>query len=383
MIPYSQQNIDDLDVEAVVSVLRSDFLTQGPIIEQFEKQLAEAVGAKQCIAVSSATAALHLCCLSLGVGNQDIVWTSPLSFVASANAALYCGASIDFVDVGFPLPNISVDHLEHKLEVAQKEGALPKALIVVHYAGEPCDLEKICALSRKYGFSIIEDASHALSARYGTSQIGDCEFSDMTVFSFHPVKIITTGEGGGITTNDPIHAQKLRDLRTHGITRNSDCFQNANEGGWYYEQHSLGLNYRMTDIQAALGVSQLKRLDEMHRQRMAIADRYLQWLQELPLTCVVGTTKYTSALHLFPIWLDEPSVRLGLFDHLRSKNILVNVHYIPIHLQPFYSRLGFSLGDFPNAEKYYSGCLSLPIFPHLSISNQKFVISEVKNYLGT
>lgn len=381
-IPYGRQAISDDDIAAVVAVLQSDWLTQGPAIERFEEALKGATGAAHAIAVCNATAALHIACLALGAGPGDMVWTSPNSFVASANCALYCGARIDFVDIDPVTLNMSVGKLAEKLEAAKREDALPKIVIPVHFAGEPADMAEIGALAKQYGFRVIEDASHAIGGRYGDRMIGACEHSDIAVFSFHPVKIVTTAEGGAAMTNDPGLATKLARLRTHGITRDSAEMSGPSEGAWYYQQIDLGLNYRMTDMQAALGASQMTKLSEFIDRRHRIADRYDTGLAALPLRTPVRASGRRSGLHLYPVQLDDAERRTAVFDGMRAAAIGVNIHYIPIHTQPFYLQQGFRPGDFPAAEDYYARALSLPMFPTLTDADQDRVIATLADLLA-
>ena len=385
MIPYGRQLISDDDVRAVVEVLRSNFLTQGEQVPLFEQALARYCGAAHAVAVNSATSALHIACLALGVGPGDRVWTSPNTFVASANCARYCGATVDFVDIDAATLNLSVAALADKLAAAHKAGTLPKVVIPVHFSGLPCDLEGIAALARRYGFHVIEDASHAVGARFGDSTIGDCRYSDITVFSFHPVKIITTAEGGLATTQSAELAQRMQLLRSHGITRATAQMQRPDEGAWYYEQHCLGFNYRMTELQAALGLSQLTRLDEWIDRRHALADVYDAKLARLPLILPVRPAGSRSALHLYVVQVDGARgglPRRTVFDRLRAAGIGVNVHYIPVNLQPDYASLGFGPGQFPAAETYYSRCVSLPMFAGLSDADQQIVIGELEKALA-
>jgi UDP-4-amino-4,6-dideoxy-N-acetyl-beta-L-altrosamine transaminase len=377
VIPYATQSISEADIEHVVNVLRSTFLTQGPEIELFEAEVSRRVGCAEAVAVTNATSALHLVCQALGVGAGDRVWTSPNSFVASAKCARYCGADVDFVDIEPGTRNVSGDALRAKLEIAEREGCLPKLLIVVHFGGLPCDLAVICSLARAHGIRIVEDASHALGAKYADSYIGDCRYSDATIVSFHPVKIITTGEGGMILTNDRNLSARARLLRSHGITRDVAQLTTVNAGAWYYEQVALGENYRLTDIQAALGRSQLRRLDAFLARRRQIAEQYdAAFLSHPVIRRPAVPANRQSAWHLYPIEV-VPRTRRAIFDQLRSDGILVNVHYIPIHLHPYYRGLGFAEGDFPNAEHYYSGAISLPMYVDLSDVQQSFVITRV------
>lgn len=384
-IPYGRQDISQADIDAVVEVLRSDWITQGPTIERFEKSVAEYCGAKYAVAVSSATAALHIACLAAGLGIGDILWTSPNTFVASANCGLYCGADVDFVDIDPHTYNLSVEVLEQKLTHAELEGKLPKVVVPVHLAGQSCEMERILALSRKYGFTILEDASHAIGARYQDNPVGSCLFSDMAVFSFHPVKIITTGEGGMVVTNREDLYEKLIRLRTHGITRNPELMQGESHGLWYYQQLELGFNYRITDIQAALGASQIQRLDEFVYRRRVLADHYNKMLANLPVTLPWQHPDTESSWHLYVIRLQLDKIaktHRQVFEELRQARIGVNLHYIPVHTQPYYQKLGFNMGDFPESEKYYQEAISLPMYYGLSDENQERVVLELNNYLS-
>ncbi len=381
-IPYGRQDITDEDINAVCEVLRSDFLTQGPAIEKFEKTVAEYCGASHAVAMNSATSALHVACLALDLGPGDWLWTSPNTFVASANCALYCGAQVDFVDIDPATHNMSVEALERKLQEAEKNGRLPKIVIPVHFAGEPCDLKAIKALAERYRFAVIDDASHAIGGRYGEFAIGGTPYSDITIFSFHPVKIVTTGEGGMAVTSNPELGVKLARLRTHGITRNPVEMSREPDGPWYYEQIGLGYNYRITDIQAALGVSQLGRLDAYVQRRHELADRYDQLLASLPLKRPVRDRANRSGLHLYVVVLNDADRRREVFDNLRANGIGVNVHYIPVHLQPYYRSLGFKPGDFPAAEAYYAGAISLPMFATLADDQQDRVVSVLSDALA-
>jgi UDP-4-amino-4,6-dideoxy-N-acetyl-beta-L-altrosamine transaminase len=382
-IPYGCQDISQGDIDAVVDVLRSDFLTQGPVIEKFEACLADYCKAKYAVAVNSATSALHLACLALGVGTRDIVWTSPITFVATANSALYCGATVDFVDIDFKTNNMSIAALKHKLEVARQTGCLPSVLIAVHMAGACCDMETIFDLSKEYGFKIIEDASHGIGGSYNGNKIGACTFSDITVLSFHPVKIITTGEGGAALTNDEEILKKLFLLRSHGVTRDINQMTDMSEGGWFYQQIALGFNYRITDLQAALGVSQMSRIDYFVAKRNEIAQRYNTYLSGLPLELPVDSIGIYSSFHLYIVKLTDKSTidRRELYDGLRNSNIGVNVHYIPVHLQPYYKEMGFLAGDFPEAERYYNRAISLPLHPKLTVDDQDYVIRKLSELL--
>jgi UDP-4-amino-4,6-dideoxy-N-acetyl-beta-L-altrosamine transaminase len=377
IIPYGRQDIRRADIEAVVGVLSSDFLTQGPVVPLFEEMLKGSTGAEYATAVNSATSALHIACLALGVGAGDTVWTVPNTFVASANCALYCGAQIDFVDIDPVTSNLSIEALHTKLREAERTGHLPKVLIPVHLAGEPCDMAAIKKLSQKYGFMIIEDASHAIGGQYQCKPIGCCEYSDITVFSFHPVKIVTSGEGGAALTNSSELDQKLKLLRSHGITRDSNMMQFPKDDGWYYEQVDLGFNYRMTDIHAALGLSQLARISEYIDRRHEIAVRYDQEFDGVNLQKPYRSPTNKSALHLYVMQV-EPTQHRRVFNKLRENGVGVNLHYIPVHTQPYYQKLGFGWGDCPNSENYYKRAISLPIFPTLTENEQSFVIETVK-----
>ncbi|MNR75296.1 UDP-4-amino-4-deoxy-L-arabinose--oxoglutarate aminotransferase [compost metagenome] len=383
-IPYGRQHIVEADVQAVIDVLNSDWLTQGPAIERFERDVAAYVGAEHAVALTSATAALHLACRALGLGPGDVLWTSPNTFVASANCGYYCGAEVDFVDIDPLTLNMSVQALSDKLARAERSGRLPKVVVPVHFSGEPCDMAAIHALAKRYGFFVIEDASHAIGARYRDTSIGACRYSDITVFSFHPVKLITTGEGGMVLTNRSELAERVRLLRSHGITRDSALMEGESEGPWYYQQIDLGYNYRMTDIQAILGVSQLKRLPEFLLRRQELAMRYDAALEGLPLVRPFRDPANFSALHLYTIRLDSTRVsrtRRDVFEDLRRAGIGVNVHYIPVHLQPFYRAKGFMPGDFPEAERYYLETISLPLFYDLSDQDQDRVVQALGSAL--
>ncbi len=381
MIPYGKQDINKDDIDSLVDVLKSDFLTQGPKIPEFEKKVSELSSSSFSIAVTSATAGLHLACLALGLNKDDYLWTSPISFVASANCARYCGANVDFVDINAETYNIDPILLEKKLIEAKKNNVLPKIVIPVHLCGHSADMEQIYLLSKKYNFKIIEDASHSIGAKYKEYPVGSCKYSSCTIFSFHPVKIITTGEGGIVTTNNSELAKKIRLFRSHGITRDKSEMLSESHGDWYYQQIYLGFNYRMTDIQAALGISQLKRINEFIDKREKIAQKYNRDLSSLPLRIPKQRNYVKSSRHLYVIRINNGESRLKhpeIFSQLRRLGILVNLHYIPIHLHPYYSKLGFKKGDFPNAEKYYQEAISLPIYPKLSLENQNFVIQSLK-----
>lgn len=375
MIPYGRQNISADDINAVVEVLRSDFLTQGPAVHRFEKAVADYCSVAHAVAVNSATSALHIACLALNVGPGDYVWTSTNSFVASANCARYCGAAVDFVDIDAESYNLSFGSLSEKLFEAKQRNKLPKVVIPVHFAGEPCCMQEIHALSLEYGFRIIEDASHAIGAEYRNSRIGDCTYSDITVFSFHPVKIITTAEGGMTTTRSPELCRRMQLLRSHGITRDGNELEVQSEGAWYYEQQSLGFNYRMTDLQAALGISQLSNIDCWIETRHRIASRYDRELSGMPIILPKRSANSRSALHLYAV---QVSSRREVFDFMRAAGIGVNVHYIPIHTQPDFRRLWKPLSPMPIAENYYSNCMSLPIYASLTDAEQTHVIRTLQ-----
>jgi len=380
-IPYGRQSISDEDIQAVVNVLRSDWITQGPAVERFEQAVADYCGAHYAVAVNSATSALHIACLASGLGPGDTLWTSPNTFVASANCALYCSAGVNFVDIDPHTYNLSVERLEEKLVVAQQSGTLPKLLIPVHFAGQSCNMAQIADLATTYGFSIIEDASHAIGGRYRQTVIGSCSFSDITVFSFHPVKILTTGEGGMLLTNNLELYEKLVRLRSHGITRSPALMEGDSHGPWYYQQVELGFNYRMTDMQAALGFSQLKRIDEFVARRHQLVGRYNQALSKLPLVLPYQHPDTHSAFHLYVIRLQLDCIQRThrqVFEDLRARGILVNLHYIPVHTQPYYQRLGFRLGDFPTAESYYREALSIPLYAGLTDEDQDRVITALR-----
>lgn len=383
-IPYGRQNISQQDIDAVIAVLNSDFLTQGPQVPLFEKSVLDVVGAKYAVAVNSATSALHIACLALGVGEGDIVWTSPITFVASANCALYCGADIDFVDIDERTYNLSITKLEEKLIRAKAENKLPKVVIPVHLCGQSCDMEKIYQLSQEYGFKIIEDASHAIGGKYQEQYIGSCQYSDITIFSFHPVKIVTTAEGGMAVTNDAKLAQQMDLLRSHGITRNTDLMTKESDGAWYYQQIDLGFNYRMTELQAGLGVSQMKRLEQFVAKRHQIAQRYNQIFADLPVMVPYQLESTYSGLHLYVIRLKLDKLKKThqqIFNELRERGIGVNVHYIPVHTQPYYQNLGFKQGDFPNAEQYYAEAISLPMYPDLTDEQIQYIYVILKEVL--
>lgn len=373
MIPYGRQEITPSDIEAVVEVLRSDFLTQGPMVPRFEAVVAERAGARHALAVNSATSALHIACLALGLGPGDWLWTSPITFLASANCGLYCGAKVDFVDIDPRTYNMCAQALERKLEQAEREGRVPKVVVPVHFGGQSCDMVAIGKLADRYGFRVVEDASHAIGSTYRGEPVGNCRYSDITVFSFHPVKIVTTAEGGMALTNDAGLAASMELLRSHGMTRDPSMMTHEPDGVWYYQQVALGFNYRMTDLQAALGVSQMGRLDAYLERRHAIARRYDALLAGLPVVTPWQHPDSFSAFHLYVIRLKLDQLRKThrqVFDALRAGGIGVNVHYIPVHTQPYYMRLGYGSGGFPEAERYYAEALSLPMFPLLTDAQQ-------------
>ncbi len=386
MIPYGKQDISQADIDAVVDVLKSDYLTQGPQVPLFEKTVASYCGAEHGVAVNSATSALHIACLALGLGEGDWLWTSPNTFVASANCALYCGAQVDFVDINPHTYNMSVVALEHKLQQAKQTNTLPKIVIPVHFAGQSCEMQDIYALSLEYGFKIIEDAAHAIGGKYLDKPIGGCQYSDITVFSFHPVKIVTTGEGGVATTNQAALAEKMQLLRSHGVTRDPHLMTKASEseGAWYYQQVALGFNYRMTEMQAALGVSQMQRVDEFVSIRKAFAKRYDELLHNLPLVLPFQHADSDSSFHLYPILIQTDLIfktRAEVFKALREHGIGVNIHYIPVHTQPYYQRMGFAEGEFPVAESYYQQVISIPVFHAMTIQDQDRVVEVLERDL--
>lgn len=384
MIPYGQQEITQQDIDAVVSVLGSDFLTQGPQVPKFEEALMAHTGAQHALAVNSATSALHIACLALGLGEGDWLWTTPVTFVASANCGLYCGAQVDFVDIDSQTYNMSPVALEQKLKQAKLDGKLPKVVVPVHLCGQPCDMKAIHALSLEYGFKIIEDASHAIGGKYHDTPIGNCAYSDITVFSFHPVKIVTTAEGGAVLTNDKTLADKMALYRSHGITRDEALMHNASHGGWYYEQVDLGFNYRMTELQAALGVSQMSRLNSFIEARHTLARRYDALLQGLPLAIPFQLKDTYSGLHLYVIRLKLDEINKThkeIFEALREQGIGVNLHYIPVHTQPYYQQMGFQWGDFPQSEAYYQEAISLPMFHIMTVEEQDIVVETLARIL--
>ncbi len=379
-IPYGRQDISEEDINAVVDVLKSDFLTQGPCVPQFEQEIAKYVDVKHAIAVNSATSALHIACLALGLNKGDWLWTSPNTFVASANCALYCGANVSFVDIDSSTYNMSVSALEAKLVAAKADGKLPKVVVPVAFAGQSCEMEAIHKLSQQYGFAIIEDASHAIGGNYQGAKIGNSRFADISILSFHPVKIITTAEGGMALTNSDKLAERMELFRSHGITRDSAKMTRVSEGGWYYQQVDLGFNYRMTELQAALGISQLKRIDGFVARRHELAKRYLTAFEGVPVSSPAQSESGYSALHLYPLTVNDPIQRKPLFDYLRNKDIGVNVHYIPVHTQPYYAQLGHKVGDYPIAEDYYSRAISIPMYSTLTDEQQDYVIKCIREF---
>lgn len=379
MIPYGKQDINQDDIDAVLEVLTSDFLTQGPKVALFESSIAEYCKAEFGVAVNSATSALHLANLALGVGVNDIVWTSPITFVATANSALYCGAAIDFVDIDLASGNMCMHALEQKLILAEQNNCLPKVVIPVHLAGQSCDMSTIHTLAKQYHFNVIEDASHAIGASYQGKPIGHCKYSDITVFSFHPVKIITSAEGGLAVTNNKNLAKIMYQLRSHGIVTDQESMTEKSHGPWYYQQLNLGFNYRMTELQSALGISQVKRLDEFVNKRNTLAKVYDQAFESSSLTCLKPYSDAYSSYHLYIVLLAErhKDFHRGIISRLRENNIFAHVHYIPIHLQPYYQNLGHKQGDYPMAENYYQRAISLPLYPNLSSEQQQYIINTL------
>jgi UDP-4-amino-4,6-dideoxy-N-acetyl-beta-L-altrosamine transaminase len=383
LIPYGRQEISELDKQAVQDVLSSDFLTQGPQVPLFEQELSQRVGSVHCVAMNSATSALHAACLALEVGAGDVVWTSAISFVASANCGIYCGAEIEFIDVDENTGNMSIPDLQKRLKAAKSLGKLPKVVIPVHFAGQPVDMPAIAKLGKKYGFKIIEDASHALGATYEGEAVGSCHYSDITVFSFHPVKMITTGEGGAATTNSPEIYAQLQRIRSHGITRDPNVIDIPFEGDWFYDQIEIGFNYRMTDLYAALGRSQLKRLDDFIERRRKVAEQYASLFENSGHGILIQDPKGMSSWHLFVTLIAEPRERKLIFDKLRQEGILVNVHYRPIYRQTFYAEMEkYDASDFPGAEFYYDRAISLPIFPGLTKEDVSFVFDQLGGQAG-
>jgi UDP-4-amino-4,6-dideoxy-N-acetyl-beta-L-altrosamine transaminase len=384
VIPYGKQDINQTDIDAIVNVLHSDFLTQGPKVPEFEQKVSRYCGAEYGVVVNSATSALHIACLALGLGEEDWLWTSPNSFVASANCGLYCGAKVDFVDIDPQTYNLSVKELEKKLIWAKQKDRLPKVVIPVHFAGQSCNMKKIFSLGKKYGFKIIEDASHAIGGKYLDKPIGGCQYSDITVFSFHPVKIITTAEGGLATTNSKDLAEKMQLYRSHGITRDESLMTARVDGAWYYQQVGLGFNYRMTELQAALGVSQMNRLDEFIAKRHILQERYDSLLDSLPIVKPYQDNDSYSALHLYTIQIDLDKANKGrqqVFNELRESGVGVNVHYIPIHIQPYYRQFGFRDGDFPISESYYNRAITIPLFHSMTFNQQDQTVSILRKIL--
>jgi len=382
MIPYGKQDINQDDIDAVVETLTSDFITQGPKIPEFEKSVTDYTGTKHAVAVSSATAALHISCHALGVTKGDIVWTSPVTFVASANCARYCGAEVDFVDIDKTTYNMSVTRLERKLIEAKAIGRLPKVVIPVHLTGQSCEMEPIAKLAKDYNFKIIVDASHAIGGKYKGEPVGNCAYSDICVFSFHPVKIITTAEGGMATTNDDDLAKKLALARSHGITRDENLMTEPSHGPWYYQQIELGYNYRLTDIQAALGTSQMKRINEFVKTRNELAKRYDQLLSSLPIITPQQHDDCYSSRHLYVIKLDGELNHKAVFEKMRELGIGVNLHYIPVHLQPYYAKMGFNKGDYPASEDYYAHAISIPLYAKLTHEEQDQVVEALKQAIS-
>lgn len=384
-IPYARQDIDEDDVAAVLEVLRSDWLTQGPVVGRFERAVADYCGARYAVATSSGTSALHLAYRIIGLGPGDVVWTSPNTFAATANAARYCGAQVDFVDIDPRTYNLSVEALERRLRDAATRGRLPRAIVPVHFAGQPCEMQAIAALARAYDVIVVEDAAHALGATYRGTRVGRCDYSDVAVFSFHPVKHITTGEGGMVVTQRQDLAERALLLRSHGITRDPARMNGSTEGPWYYQQLDLGYNYRLTDIQAALGLSQMRRLDTFIARRRYLAARYDRALADLPLTRPWQHPDGASSWHLYVIRLDLQAARVSrraLVEALHRSGVMANVHYIPVHLHPYYQALGFRQGDFPQAEAYYAEAVSLPMFPRLREEEQDRVIRALHDVLA-
>lgn len=385
MIPYGRQEITQSDIDAIVDVLRSDFLTQGPMVPAFEKEVARICGASHAVAVNSATSALHIACLALGLGPDDWLWTSPITFLASANCALYCGARVDFVDIDPRTYNLSPGALEEKLVRAEREGCLPKIVVAVHLAGQPCDMRAIRQLSKRYGFKLIEDASHAIGGKYRGENVGACTYSDITIFSFHPVKIVTTAEGGMALTNDGKLATRMGLLRSHGMTRDPALMTRKPDGPWYYEQVDLGFNYRLTDVQAALGTSQLRRLTRYVARRQEIARTYDELLCDLPVTTPFVAPEAESAFHLYVVRIQPKESKRshrGLFEFMRQRGVGVNLHYMPVYRQPFYARMGFAPAAYAESEKYYGEAMSLPMFPLLNHEQLAYVAGTLREGLS-
>lgn len=384
MIPYGRQSLDQADIDAVIAVLQSDWLTQGPTIERFEQAMAKRCQADFAVAVCNATAALHIACLAAGLGPGDRLWTTPNTFLASANCGRYCGAEVDFVDIDPLTWNLDAYSLATKLDAAERDGTLPKVLVAVAFSGQSCDMRMIAELAERYGFTVIEDASHAVGASYAGRPVGCSEFAAMTVFSFHPVKIITSAEGGMVLTNRADLAERLQRLRSHGMTRDPQQMTESSHGPWYYQQVELGFNYRITDLQAALGLSQLNKLDGFIERRRELAARYDRLLAYLPLTLPSAQPDAESAWHLYVVRVQPDRINLShrqVFEGLRAAGVGVNLHYIPLHLQPYYRDLGFAEGDFPQAERYYAEAISLPLFPRLSDEQQDFVVEQLRRLI--
>lgn len=384
MIYYGKQNINESDIQAVVDVLKSDFLTQGPVLEQFERKVADYCGAKYAVAVTNATSALHIACKAAGLGHGDSLWTSPITFTASANCGRYCGANVDFVDIEKATYNMSPASLEQKLKKAKAAGKLPKVVVPVHLAGQSCDMQAIHKLSQEYGFTVLEDASHAIGADYLDTKVGSCAYSDMTVFSFHPVKIITTGEGGLVLTNNEDLYKKLCLYRSHGITRDDELMTHEADGPWYYQQVDLGYNYRMTEMQAALGYSQMDRLDEFVARRRQLVARYDALLKDFPVITPHVLDGANPSWHLYMVWADFSKLsidKVQLFAEMKKRGIVLNLHYIPVHTQPYYQALGFKQGNFPVSEKYYEGIFTLPLYYSLTEKQQDEVVAALKEVL--
>lgn len=384
MIYYGKQSIDKADIQSVVDVLNSDFLTQGPVLEQFEKKVAQYCGAKYAVAVTNATSALHIACRAAGLGKGDVLWTSPITFTASANCGRYCGADVDFVDIDAATYNMSPDELEQKLQQAKAKGRLPKVVVPVHLAGQSCDMRRIQELSVEYGFTILEDASHAIGADYLDTKVGSCAYSDMAVFSFHPVKIITTGEGGMVLTNNEVLYKKLCLYRSHGITRDAALMTHEADGPWYYQQIDLGYNYRMTELQAALGFSQMDKLDEFVARRRYLVSRYDELLQDLPMITPHVLEGANPSWHLYMVRVDFSKLQVDkvqLFADMKKRGVVLNLHYIPVHTQPYYQDLGFKQGDFPQSEKYYEEIFTLPLYYGLTDEQQDDVVAALRDCL--
>lgn len=384
MIYYGKQNVNEADIKVVVDVLQSDFLTQGPVLKQFEQKVARYCGAKYAVAVTNATSALHIACRAAGLSKGDVLWTSPITFTASANCGRYCGADVDFVDIDAATYNMSVDELEKKLKKVKFNGGLPKVVVPVHLAGQSCDMKRIRELSVEYGFTVLEDASHAIGADYLDTKVGSCAYSDMAVFSFHPVKIITTGEGGMVLTNNENLYKKLCLYRSHGITRDVELMTHEPDGPWYYQQMDLGYNYRMTELQAALGFSQMDRLDEFVARRRYLVGRYNELLQDLPVVTPHVCEDTNPSWHLYMIRVDFSKLHMDkaqFFAEMKKRGIVLNLHYIPVHTQPYYRKLGFKQGDFPKSEKYYEDIFTLPLYYDLTDEQQNFIVGELRNLL--